>query len=236
MSIKPIHKETHKNIKIKANPSFEHSKNHHILPLTIHEFSYAAQEFPIVFVKDQETGQFRVVAVVGLVPEENIFYSESGWLASYVPASLKSYPFLATSAGDGSDQIVICINEDSDLVNEKEGEALFDEEGNQTEFIKAKGQFLAEMLERNRQTDLFIKHLTSKDLIMPRKLTIQFKDEEPYELSGMYIIDEAKLNDMSDEEFCDLRKLGYLAPIYASLLSLSRVNYLAKQKAAKAAA
>ena len=235
MSIKPIHKVAHKNIKVKPNPYFTQSKNHHILPITIHEFSYAAHDFPLVFVKDQETGEFRTVAIVGLQPEENLFYSDNGWKASYIPISLKAYPFLATSAGEGTDQIVVCINEDSDLVNETEGEALFDENGIETEFVKAKGQYLAEMLERNRQTDVFVKCLVSEELLIQRNLSVQFKDEESYDLSGMYIIDEVKLNELLDSDFCELRKLGYLPPIYALLMSLNRVNHLARQKAAMAA-
>jgi hypothetical protein len=230
-SIKPIHKDKHKNIKVKPNPLFLQSRNRHFVPITVHEFIKVSQDFPIVFVKDQETGQFRTVGLVGLKPGENLFYSDHGWQASYIPESLKTYPFLVARIGDSnSDQVAICIDEDSELINEREGEPLFDESGNHSGFVKAKGEHLVELLERNRLTQQFVEYLAKKKLLKTQTLTLNPKnDEESYDLTGLYVIDEQMLNQMPDSDFCELRKLGYMAPIYMALMSMHRVENLIKK-------
>lgn len=59
VDIKAINNRVHKNIKIKSNNNLQQSKNKHFAPVVVQEFIAASQDFPIVFIKESETGQFQ---------------------------------------------------------------------------------------------------------------------------------------------------------------------------------
>ena len=52
-------------------------------------------------------------------------------------------------------------------------------------------------------------------------------------INGVYLVDEKVLNSLSDEDFLELRKKGFLAPIYNHLGSLHQLSRLAKLKTAR---
>ena len=118
----PIDKVAHKNVKLKPF-NFDILKEQHIVPLVAHELPTAAGQFPIVFVKDQESGQFRIVAMLGLKPGENLFMQEGKWDATYLPANFRAYPFSLAALDEEGKNIAVCIDADSELVNEEEGQA-----------------------------------------------------------------------------------------------------------------
>jgi hypothetical protein len=229
--IKAINSSTHKKIKIKNNANFIQSKHKHFAPVVVQEFVAASQEFPIVFVKDSETGQFNAIALLGLKPQENLFYNDNAWQASYTPQSLTLYPFVIHQ-DKGSDSAVLCFDESSPLVNETEGDALFDEKELQNQWLTLRGEAVVDFVEKSEMTQQFIKLLLQHGLLTPQTLSLKLAQDETYELGGLYVIDEQKFNALSDEAFNELRKVGALPAIFASLMSMQRVNYLVRRKLA----
>ena len=69
-------------------------------------------------------------------------------------------------------------------------------------------------------------------MLSAQTLTIEI-DGEKRDINGIYLVDEKKLNELSDEDFLDLRKRGFLGPIFSSLTSMHQVNRLARVKAEK---
>jgi hypothetical protein len=226
-SIKAINSSSHGKVKIKSNSNFIQSKDKHFAPVVVQEFIGASQEFPIVFIKDAETGGFNAVALLGLKPNSNLFYGKNSWKASYVPQALTLYPFMIHQ-DENSDNAILCFDEDSPLVNETTGEALFDESGTQNEWLTAKGEAVVDYIEKSKVTQNFIKLLLAKELLAPQTLNLKLKGEEEYTLGGLYVIDEKKLNALSDEDFIELRKTGALPAVYATLMSMQRINQLAR--------
>ena len=53
---------------------------------------------------------------------------------------------------------------------------------------------------------------------------------EKRNINGLYLIDEQKLNQLSDEAFLELKKRGILGPIFGHLGSLNQVNRLARME------
>ena len=196
----------------------------------VQEFVPASQEFPIAFIKDSETGQFRAIVLLGLKPEENLFYSESAWQATYKPQGLTLFPFLLSQ---GEEQSILCFDQSAELVNETEGQSLFDEQGNQSQWLTEQGEKVVQYVEKTYATKNFIKLLLDNDLLAPQTLNLKLENEESYSLNGLYAIDETKLNALSDESFNALRKTGALPAIYAALLSMQRIHSLARKKLAK---
>lgn len=231
-SIKAINSSSHGKVKIKSNPNFIQSKDKHFAPVVVQEFIGASQEFPIVFVKDTETGQLNAVALLGLKPKNNLFFSEEAWQASYVPQALTLYPFLVHQK-EGSDNAFLCLDEDSPLVNETTGESLFDKNGTQNEWLTAKGEAIVDYVEKKEITQSFIKLLLAKELLTPQTLNLKLENEQEYTLGGLYVIDEKKLNTLSDEDFIELRRTGALSAIYASLMSMQRINQLVRKQTIK---
>jgi hypothetical protein len=231
-SIKAINSGSHSKVKVKSNPSYLQSKDKHFAPVVVQEFISASQEFPIVFIKDAETGRFNVVVLLGLKPQENLFFDDEAWQGNYVPHALTLYPFLIHQE-EGSEKALLCFDEDSPLVNEVSGEALFDENGVENKWLTAKGEAVVDYVEKSGVTQNFIKLLLSKDLLAPQTLNLKFDGQEEYTLGGLYVIDEKKLNDLPDNDFIELRKTGALPAIYAALMSMQRINYLVHRQSKK---
>lgn len=231
--IKALDKTAHKNIKVGQDLTFSHVKANHVLPLVLHEVVQASQSFPVLFVKDQNTGQFKIVALAGLRPGENLFSGSEAWNGDYIPMQVRTYPFALIKNPQNEDEAVLCIDEDSEMVGASEGELLFGDDGEQTDFLKNRSQAVVEVAQRIHVTDQFIEYLVSKDLLSQKKLTLQVsEDEQPYDLTGFYVIDEEKLNQLSDEDFLELRKKGVMPAIYAALMSSMRVQNLVRKKRA----
>ncbi len=229
--IAPLNNIAHKDIKVKNTLSFDHAKSQHLSLVVVHEFAKVAIDCPVVFVKDPESGQFRSVAMLGLEPNENLFYSRSKWKGTYIPANLRAYPF-ALAGDENSDQLALCIDENSKLINKKDGEALFNEDGSETEFLNSRKNFLSQLVEQNQTTKQFIKFLTDNELLAPQSLSLKLEDGSGHDLNGIYVINEKKLNELSDDVYLDIRKRGYMAPIYSQLSSMNQLQNLGQLKVA----
>jgi hypothetical protein len=224
----PVNNSKHKLIKIKKDSTYSHLKGEYLTPLVIQEFSSAVHDYPIVFVKDSETGQFRVVALLGLKPGENHFYGDDGWRASYLPASILGYPFALAADNKVDEQHILFFDEESTRANKKEGDALFDENGKQTDFVNNMGNFLSELIIKEQQTQEFIKALLKHSLLNQQTLEITLEGHNKFNVVGMYVINEEALNSLLNDAFLELKQQGYLPLIYASLLSMSRIANLVK--------
>lgn len=232
-NIKPLDKNIHGKLKVKPDATFSHVKSNHVLPLVLHEIVPASHSYPILFVKDQNTGQFKIVALTGLRPGENLFCGKAGWEGEYVPLQVRTYPFVLVKNPNNDDQALLCIDEDSAMVGDAEGEALFGTDGEQTEFLQGKSQTVVDVAQRAVVTEQFIDYLVSKDLLSQKKLTLRVaEEEEPYDLTGFYVLDEEKLNQLSDDDFLELRKKGVLPAVYAALMSSMQVQKLVRKKQA----
>ena len=58
------------------------------------EFRNIQACYPIFFHKDPETGAFFPLALFGFENDENLFLSDSGWEAPYVPIMVTRQPFV----------------------------------------------------------------------------------------------------------------------------------------------
>ncbi|ATC94233.1 SapC family protein [Pseudoalteromonas tunicata] len=231
-NIQPLHNVTHANTKIKNGINIEFMKNQHLVPIVAHEFSRVANEYPIVFVKNSETGEFQPVAMLGLEPGENLFINEDRWTGLYVPHALVRYPLALVASPEDQQRLIVAVVQSSNLVSEDEGRALFDEKGEETDYLKRRKESLISYLEFSQVTAAFSKYLADKELLSAQTLTIEI-DGEKRDINGIYLVDEKKLNELSDEDFLDLRKRGFLGPIFSSLTSMHQVNRLARVKAEK---
>ena len=84
----------HENLRVIRDYSSQYGDNEVSVVTFPQEFRAIQNEYPIFFKKNAETGKFIPVALMGLRQNENVFLSEAGWDAQYIPASVKRRPFL----------------------------------------------------------------------------------------------------------------------------------------------
>ena len=234
-NIVPINKDRHAKAKVKQSNDFSFAKDFHLAYVTVHEFVRASGQYPIVFLEDQQNGGFKTIALLGMEVGHNAFVSEDGkWDAKYIPAIIRRYPFALAPTADG-DRYVVCVDEGSDYVNEEEGTALFNAEGAPEPVVENVKRYLAELHQMDQFTAEFTNFLQSHNLLTPLSMRVNL-NEQPRNITGCYVVNEDRLNNLGDEMFLDIRKKKYLPAIYAHLMSLAQFEALASRTTQPAAA
>ena len=225
----PVNRDRHAGKKIREITGFEFAAKFHIAYLTMHEFARAAAVYPIVFVEDKDKDAFRPVALLGLDAGENLFVAENGkWEASYVPAIIRRYPFALASTGTEG-QFTICVDEGSDLVSDTEGSPMFDDKGEPTQVIENVKRYLSELQQMDTLTRNFCSFLSEHNMFTPLNLRVR-DNAQVKNISGCYVINEERLNNLSDERFLEIKNKRYLPALYAQLISLAQVERLMSLK------
>ncbi len=228
-----ISRDRHAAKRWKRYSSYSFAAQDAVAPLVAQELPRACMHLPVGFVK---TGNgFQLVAVQGLQPGKNLWVAPDGrWLGGYVPAAYRGFPFVLANTEDG--QRVLCVREDSGLVNEVEGEAFFQEDGTPAQTVKDVLSFLEQVSNNARVSAGLCRRLEEHGLIQPWSVKLRGDDGER-EVEGLYRVDEAALNALPIEALDALRKGGVLPIAYCQLLSmqhLQRLGQLASQHAAAA--
>jgi len=230
-NIQVLDKDKHRQLKLNSERPFSDSMQSHVVQITVFELAKVAAEYPIAFIKDRDTGQFHLVALLGLQPNENLFIRNGQWLGSYLPLQYKVSPFVLSKHPNDENKHLLCLDLDSELISENSGDPLFDSDGNQSKLLADKTDYLGQLMEQTTATQKFIKVLIEKELLSPQSLSIKQQDGEEYSLTGLYAINETSLNELSTDSYQELRQLGVISPIYACLFSLNRVENLVRLKA-----
>ena len=227
--IVPVTPDRHKNKKVRNTTDFHFASGFHIAYITLHEFARAASIYPIVFLEDKAKDAFRPVVLMGLQSSENLFVApDGGWCASYIPAMIRRYPFALGKAGTEG-KFLICVDEDSDLLSDTEGAPLFDEHGAPTQVIENVKNYLTELQQMDLLTADFNRFLVEHNLLTPLNMRVNTA-EQARNITGCYVINEERLNNLSDERFLEMRTRRYLPALYSHLGSLAQIERLVMLK------
>lgn len=227
-SIYPVNKNRHATFSVRNTANYSHVSTQHLVPVVLHEFIALAAEYPLAFVKNADTGRFQAVAVLGLAPGENLFFSESGWRAHLVPGSVANYPFILMPDMFNPEQLVVAINEASELIGE--GAPLFDAQGEESDYLQKRKQSLLNYYEQDAITYSIIEYFVQKNLFKLQSINLQINGQA-FVIGGIYMFDEQLLQQLSDSEFLELRQRGLLPIVYAQLASLQQLQRLVRLKA-----
>ena len=92
----------------KPREGFAFTSEMQVVPISISELGKLLPHYCIAFVKDEDG--YQAVVLLGLGEEKNVYLnSENKWLANYVPANLRAYPFILGNTDDK--QKVLCISQ-----------------------------------------------------------------------------------------------------------------------------
>lgn len=211
----PLDRNAHKNLRFKPLQSFDYASHLHASVLAGNEFFAASHDFPVVFIKNSK-GEVTPIAVLSLVREG---HSLGDWKELYVPASVRRYPFVMDSKDS-----VLYFDQQCGALQEGEGEPLFNEEGEPSQFLNEVLVFNKNLDDMLKMTGEFAKTLEEKELLEPYKGQVRVNDQV-VKLEHYLVVNEKKFHEtLSEEEIVDWYRKGWIAWTYAHLSSLKSMS------------
>jgi hypothetical protein len=199
------------------------------------EFSQLQMEYPIVFTKNGDSGHFEPMALLGLAENENLFLTDAGWDARYIPLSIQRQPFLIgfqESVEDGIPQRnpVVTIDLEHPKVSETEGEPIFLEHGGESPMLEQINRILMTIHQGHEINQALSRLLVGLDLIESFTLSLELIDGSEQNLGGLYTINEERLRELNASALESLHKPGHLQTVYMVLASMPNLNKLIERK------
>lgn len=191
------------------------------------EFRDLQAHYPIVFRKSADGASFEPVVLFGFQDRENLFLSDAGWDAAYLPLAVERQPFLI---GMSDGEPLVHIDMASPRVSRAEGEAIFMAHGSNTDFLEHVNSTLRAIYQGVQTTPAFIAALLEHQLLEAFALDVELDDGSQNRLLGFYTINEEKLNALGGEVIAQMHQAGYLQAIYMALASLSNFRALIERK------
>lgn len=222
MNFVPLDKNKHKDLKVAVDPAFPYAKNTHLAAASIREFAQLAGAMPVVFIEDPKTNKHHVVAMLGIEPGQNLYLQNDKWNAPHIPMNIVRYPFDVRPDGE---KLGVYIDEESDLIKD-EGQALFKEDGEPTDFLNSRQQLLGDLANSEMLTQKFVAKVVELDLLSPMQLRVQYASGQGRNVGGILTINEKKLVELADEQVLELHKAGFMGALYSMMLSLGQLNRL----------
>lgn len=189
------------------------------------EFRSVQDVYPILFIQSS-TGVLTPVALLGLREKQNLFLSESGWDAPYIPLMIERQPFLI---GDSPNGRVIHVDMDSPRVSKTEGIRLFTDEGANTDYLERVSNVLGAINEGMAGIPAFVDALLEHELLAPFSIDIQYRDGGKFKFAGFHTIQEERLEKLDGAAIGKLHERGFLHPLFMIVASLSKFRNLVER-------
>lgn len=225
-----LNSKIHAELKINPVNAYSFASKTHLCSVVLHEFPEVSAHYPVVFVKRPGSEKFHSVILLGLTVGENLFVDSNGeWAAgAYVPGAFRRYPF-ALARTPGNENLVICMDQDSQYFDPDSGQPLFTKDGKETDFLIKIRSFLVEMYNSELLGDKFTEKLQELNLLVPGNLQVNTPDGMN-RFDGVFLVDEKRLSELTDAQFLSLREHGFLAAIYTHLMSLLQIKKFIARK------
>ena len=196
--------------------------------VTVSEFAEAGREFPILFVRSAPEGERETVApvaVFGLKAGENLFLKDDRWLAGYMPAIMRAYPFTMARI-EGADRWALVFDQSWSGIGREHGKPLFNEKGEATELLTQVHTFVQEIeadVERTRQAcALLLEHKLLKGMRFDATLA----NGETISVDGFMTVDEDAIAKLTDAQIVTFYRNGLLNLLHTHQLSLGNMRRL----------
>ena len=224
----------HKNLRVVTRHGKDFGEAVGSVPTFPTEFAEILRDYPIFFRKDNNTGEYGCIALLGFTRDENLFLDGDRWDASYVPGIVARGPFLIgfqerQDGGELRREPVIHIDMEDKRVGETEGEQVFLENGGNSRYLDSVANILAGLNEGIAASKAMFAAFTAYDLIEPVQLEIKFGSGK-YDIVGLHTVSANKLSNLTAEQLFELNRSGFLQGAYLVLASLNNVQKLIDRK------
>ena len=230
-----ISSEQHRNTRVAVARATQ--LVHNAVSVVPREFGRLLAHFPLFFSKSAENGQFEPVALLGFDRAENLFLVNGLWDTTYVPLQVQRQPFsLAPRAVGGEQQLDIALDMSSPAVQSTEGERLFADNGQPSDYLRNVSSMLSALVAGSREAYAFTQRLTELNLLESVRVDIQFVNGSSSKLEGLFWIAAAVFKVLPAEQLAELRDREYLEWMYFQMASLSHMATLVARKNIKLSA
>lgn len=234
-NIELLNYEKHKDLRVVTQEFFSTGCDVGFAMVMPAEIPKVQREFPILFRKNQETGQFYAGAVLGFEHNENLYIDEGNWVSDYIPHTLRRGPFIIgfqDQVHDGKTvkTPVIYFDRDDRRISETQGEALFGPNGERTDTLDVISEVLMDINDDVERNDLMIATFAELNLIQPVNLGVEFGNGEKISIEHIYGISADTLAELDGLALEKLNKSGFLSVAFAIVGSLENFEYLVKRK------
>lgn len=225
-SIEILDSNLHRDIKI----DFEGARRgprRELIPVVISEFHSLMFHYPIVFVKDQNTGEFTCSALLGVSADANLLDQCDLACDEGLPLNIRRLPLVAVAPQEGEKQPLIGFNRASSGVNPDAGtgDYIFQDKSEKFELAVAA---LVELYHGFELTENYVKKVLELDLVSKLHAEIRYANKPSLTLEGLYGVDPNKIaligerDAGSKDEFLEIASY-----VYAQYFSLSNMRKLA---------
>ncbi|MCT7464300.1 SapC family protein [Aliarcobacter cryaerophilus] len=211
-----LDKEKLKTLKFDDVNKSEIARNVGLIPLGFIEVWYASHDCPVI-ISAGENAEF--LAFTGITKEISIFNKNE----VYLPAFVRSYPFLNVNVSDEDNRInsVIAIDENVDFVGKSKKIFIFDKEKNLTKEASLKIELVRELNRQREVSKAIINELKEHDLLIKKDLKVNIDNEEKTILDEFYIINIEKLIQLDDAILAAWARKGWMGIFDAHIKSMN---------------
>ncbi|EWH09649.1 SapC family protein [Catenovulum agarivorans DS-2] len=212
----------HHDLTIETGHSEKFGENIHCVPVVANELNQLIPHYPVCLLKDTETGQFGLYALLGFEPNQNLYIKSGHWGQGYLPLHIQRQPFIY-QPNNHSVGLNLAINVDNPRVNKQTGENLFDDNQQPSGYLKNMAKIVEFLHSSLASNQAFIQTLLDANLIDHNQLKFQQTDGQSKKIDGLYQVSQQKLSTLSDQDVVKLHQSGALQACY--LLLASQENF-----------
>ncbi|WP_339616735.1 SapC family protein [uncultured Gilvimarinus sp.] len=220
--IEILDESTHRDLNVDFSEARASYFKRRLIPVVISEFFTLMFHYPIVFVKDGETGKFSCSVLLGVSDEATLLDDKSTEDDEALPLNIRRLPLLAIDHSPDSEPM-IGINLDSAGINR--GDQLFKHDSPELDSALAA---LSELYQGHRETDAYIKTALELGLVSKLQAEIQFNDKPKVTLEGLYSVDINKVERLIDgdqkDKFLTIARYAYAQNF--SLYNMRKLTHL----------
>ncbi|MGK0373798.1 MAG: hypothetical protein ACJA2E_000266 [Arenicella sp.] len=218
----------HGELKVASDAALTVAKGQHLIGLKVTEVAQAITCFPVFFTRASVAGDWAISAITGIELNNNLFIVDDAWDAIYQPTGMKTFPFYLMNSSRDENGYTIGIDENSKAFTE-DGKPIFDDKGKASLMLSAVAAQLDEDVKNEVRSYKFCQEMEKLGLMKAMDVLVHHVDESVTTLTGLHTVNEDKLQGLTEQEFENLRGLGYLAPLYGMLMSMYQLNALIRR-------
>lgn len=233
----------HKNLQVVSSYSASLGDNIASSITFITEFAEIQKEYPILFRKLPESGEYQAIVLFGLQEGENLFLVEQdrdwqghmGWAAAYIPSTIARGPFsigLQKQLQQSGEIIVPVIHVDMahPKVTTEGGVNVFLSQGGNSSYLNQVSNSLNLIRDGMRLNKPMFDAFQRYELIEDVSIDISLDNSDKFKIAGFQTINADKLLTLNGSALEDLNRGGFLQAAYFVVASLNNIQKLVNKK------
>lgn len=217
-----LNADQHASLRVAPAKNVKFAAGLNSIRLAASELPQAATSYPVVFAETKDG--WCAYAVTGHASGKNEFIDDAGkWREGcYIPAFVRRYPFIL-AVDNEKKTYSLAADMTSELLNEEEGAPLFEGSKPSQAGMNAL-KFCTSLHEQLQASSAIIKQIADTGILQSRRAEFTKPDRSRHVIEGFNTVDEAKLRELPDDKFLELRKSGALNLVYCQLWSMRTWN------------